>query len=139
LSDSPHSGGGTLRRVVAAVILVPLAIVIVAFAVANRQNVTVSLDPFNPDVPAASLTWPLFAVILVVLILGVIIGGIAAWLRQSKWRRTARRLEREVANLRIEVETLKRDSVPVHFPSAGPAAVPRAEPADRLKLRPPVS
>lgn len=115
----------------AAIILVPLAVVIIAFAVANRQNVTVSLDPFNPDVPAASLTKPLFVVILTVLIVGVIIGGIASWLRQSKWRRTARRLEREVANLRAENDALKRTGIPVNIPQT-------VEPVDRLKLSPPV-
>jgi uncharacterized membrane-anchored protein YhcB (DUF1043 family) len=56
----------------------------------------------------------LFVVIIVVLILGVIVGGVAVWLRQTKWRRAARRLEREVANLRAEVEALRRSSVPVH-------------------------
>jgi uncharacterized integral membrane protein len=103
LSDSRHSTGSTLRKVVATIILVPLAVIIIALAVANRQDVTVSLDPFNPDVPAASLTKPLFVVLLAVLVLGVIIGGIASWLRQTKWRRTARRLEREAANLRNEI------------------------------------
>ena len=37
------------RKIVAALILVPLAILIVAFAVANRQAVTVSLDPFASE------------------------------------------------------------------------------------------
>jgi uncharacterized integral membrane protein len=131
LRDRPQSAGSTLRKVVAAVILVPLAVVIVAFAVANRQNVTVSLDPFNPDVPAASLTKPLFVVILAVLILGVIIGGVAAWLRQTKWRRTARRLEREVTNLRAEVAALTRNSAPA-------AAATSVAPAERLQISPPV-
>ena len=115
----------------AAVILVPLAVVIVAFAVANRQNVTISLDPFNPDVPAASVTKPLFIVILAVLILGVIIGGVAAWLRQTKWRRTARRLEREVTNLRAEVAALTRNNAPVGAPAS-------VAPAERLQISPPV-
>jgi uncharacterized integral membrane protein len=130
LTSAPQSAGSTLRKIVAAVILVPLAVVIIAFAVANRQGVTVSLDPFNPDVPAASVTKPLFVVILAVLILGVIIGGIAAWLRQTKWRRTARRLEREVATLRSEIDTLKRMGAPVSIPQA-------VEPDERLQLRPP--
>ena len=130
-TSTKRSAGSTLRRAVAAIILVPLAIVIVAFAVANRQDVTVSLDPFNPDVPAASVTKPLFIVLLAVLILGVIVGGIASWLRQGKLRRTARRLEREVANLRSEIETLKRNSVPVDIPKT-------VELVDRLKLSPPV-
>jgi uncharacterized integral membrane protein len=130
LTGAPQSGGSTLRKIVAAVILVPLAVVIIAFAVANRQAVTVSLDPFNPDVPAASVTKPLFVIIIAVLILGVIIGGIAAWLRQTKWRRTARRLEREVANLHAEIDALKRMSIPPGIPQA-------AEPPERLQLRPP--
>jgi uncharacterized integral membrane protein len=131
LTGAPQSGGSTLRKIVAALTLIPLAIVIIAFAVANRQDVTVSLDPFNPDVPAASVTKPLFVVLIAVLILGVIVGGIAAWLRQTKWRRTARRLEREVASLRAEIDTLKRTGVPVSIPQA-------VEPAERLQLRPPI-
>ena len=131
MTGAPQSGGSTLRKIVAALTLIPLAIVIIAFAVANRQDVTVSLDPFNPNVPAASVTKPLFVVLIAVLILGVIVGGIAAWLRQTKWRRSARRLEREVASLRAEIDTLKRTGVPVSIPQA-------VEPAERLQLRPPI-
>ncbi len=131
MSNTARSAGSTLRRVVAAVILIPLAIVIIAFAVANRQIVTVSLDPFSTAAPAASVTLPLFALIIVLLIIGVIIGGIAAWLRQSRWRRTARRLGYEVDELRSEVDTLRRAT-------SGPVSIPQAvEPPERLQLRPP--
>jgi len=88
-----------LRRIVAAIILVPLAIIIVAFAVANRQMVTVSFDPLG-DTPAASLSMPLFELILGLLIVGVIIGGLASWLGQGKWRGAARRFERDMKTLR---------------------------------------
>ena len=120
-----------LRKIVAALILVPLAIVIVAFAVANRQIVTVSLDPFSADQPAAAVTMPLFALIIVLLILGVLIGGAAAWLRQSKWRRTARRLEREASELRSEVESLKRTAETTNISR-------QTSSPQRLKLRPPM-
>ncbi len=131
MSNNTRSAGSTLRRVAAAIILIPLAVVIVAFAVANRQIVTVSLDPFSSAAPAASVTLPLFALIIVLLIIGVIIGGVAAWLRQSRWRRTARRFEREVDELRQEVDSLKRMS-------GGSASIPEAiESPERLKLRPP--
>jgi len=99
LTGAARSAGNVIRKIIAAVILVPLAVVIIAFAVANREVVAVSLDPFSAEHPAASLTLPLFALVIVLLILGVLIGGIATWLRQSKWRRTARRLEREIADL----------------------------------------
>jgi uncharacterized integral membrane protein len=121
------------RKVVAAVILVPLAVVIIAFAVANRQIVTVSLDPFSVERPAAAVTLPLFALILVLLIIGVVIGGVAAWLRQTKWRRAARRLEREVDELRGEINALTRNA------GAAAAIVPEPiTPPERLQLKPPV-
>jgi uncharacterized integral membrane protein len=131
LSDHQRSAGSTFRRIIAVIILVPLAIVIIAFAVANRQIVTVSLDPFDASAPAASLTLPLFGLIVVLLIFGVLLGGIAVWLRQIGWRRTARRLEREVAGLRQEIAALKRSATPVNIPAA-------VEPQERLQLRAPV-
>ncbi len=131
MTGASRSAGNVIRKIVAAVILVPLAVVIIAFAVANRQIVTVSLDPFSAEHPAASLTLPLFALVIVLLVIGVLIGGIAAWLRQSKWRRTARRLEREIADLHIEIEAFKR--------SAGVTSVNApAAPPERLQLRPPI-
>jgi uncharacterized integral membrane protein len=96
------------HKIVTAIIVVPLAAVIVAFAVANRQAVTVSFDPFSAASPAYAATLPLFAIIFVVLILGVLIGGIAAWIRQSKWRRGARRLDSEVRALHDEMDTIRR-------------------------------
>lgn len=132
MTDATRSTGNIFRKIIAAIILVPLAVVIIAFAVANRQIATVSLDPFSAEHPAASLTLPLFALVIVLLVIGVLIGGIASWLRQSKWRRTARRLEREVADLRIEIEALKRTGGAIPGAVNTPAAAP-----NRLQLRPP--
>jgi uncharacterized integral membrane protein len=120
-----------LRRLVAAVILVPLAVVIIALAVANRLTVTVSFDPFSPNEPAASVALPLFVPIFAALIIGVVIGGLASWLRQGKWRGAARRFERELHHLRDKVAALEG--------TAGKHAnVPKeANPPQRLRLRPP--
>jgi uncharacterized integral membrane protein len=120
------------RRIVTTIIVVPLAVVLIAFAVANRQMVTVSFDPFSVTEPAAVLSLPLFALIILLLIVGVLIGGAAAWLRQSRWRSAARRLEREVADLRAKVDALGG--------SAGEATIvpDGGSPPQRLKLRPPV-
>ena len=132
MSREPRSSGGVLRKIVAAVILIPLAVVIVAFAVANRQIVTVSLDPFSSEHPASSLTLPLFALILVLLIAGVLIGGVASWMRHGNLRRTARRFERDIRELRSELASLR------HVPS-GSASVPETgKPRERLQLRAPV-
>ena len=121
-----------LRKIVAAVILIPLAIVIAALAVANRQMVTVSLDPFSAERPATTFTSPLFVLVIGLLIAGVVIGGVASWLRHGNLRRTARRFERDIRELRGELASLR------HVPS-GSASVPETgKPRERLQLRAPV-
>ena len=97
-----------LRKVLTIVIVVPLAVLIVAFAVANRQAVTVSFDPFSSADPAYAAKLPLFALIFALVILGVIVGGIATWLRQASWRRTARALDADVRTLHQELEAMRR-------------------------------
>ena len=119
-----------LRKLVAAVILVPLAVIIVAFAVANRQSVMVSFDPFATSEPAASVTLPLFVTIMVALIVGVVIGGAASWLRQGKWRGAARRFERDLQKLREKLRALEGAA---DKPVPGPGDTPQ-----RLRLRPPL-
>ncbi|MGB6653589.1 MAG: LapA family protein, partial [Xanthobacteraceae bacterium] len=99
MTGALRSAGSLLRKIVAALILATLGIVIIAFAVANRQAVTVSFDPFNAQSPAASETLPLFALVIFLLIVGVVIGGSASWLRHGRWRRAARRLERDLARV----------------------------------------
>lgn len=120
-----------LRRMVAALVLIPLAIIIVAFAVANRQIVTISFDPFSGNEPAAAVKLPLFAIFIFALIIGVWVGGTAAWLRQGKWRHAARRLEREVGDLRAKIDALEG--------RAGDSSImPNEGSPPRLKLRPPI-
>ncbi|MPZ36825.1 MAG: DUF1049 domain-containing protein [Rhizobiales bacterium] len=121
-----------MRKIVRALILIPLAIVLVAFAVANRQAVTVSFDPFNPAEPAVSLMLPLYALILALVIAGVILGGAAAWMRQGKWRGRAREAEARARELRTENDQLKRRDGPA--PAKAPATV---DPATRLSIPPP--
>jgi uncharacterized integral membrane protein len=106
-----------IRKIVTALILVPLAVALVAFAVVNRQAVVVSLDPFDQAHPALSVTLPLFALILGLVIGGVLVGGVAAWLRQSKWRRAARLAEAEARELRAELDRLRRRSAPSPLPA----------------------
>jgi uncharacterized integral membrane protein len=97
-----------IRKIAAIVILVPLVLLIMTFAVANRAPVTVSLDPFGALPPMFSATSPLFVILLIVLTAGVIIGGVAAWARQSKWRRRARRLAADLKAAHAETEALRQ-------------------------------
>ncbi len=94
-----------------ALILVPIALAVVLFAVANRAPVRVSFDPVSRDAPQFAYDVPLFAVVLAALAVGVLIGGFAAWLAQGKHRKAARRNRREAEALRAETQML-RSAVP---------------------------
>lgn len=90
-------------------VLVPLALAAVAFAVANRQGVTVSFDPFATDIPAFALSGPLFVVIILTVVVGVVLGGVATWFGQGRHRRGMRALRRENESLRAEAARLRAD------------------------------
>jgi uncharacterized integral membrane protein len=94
-----------IRRFISGLLLIALAIVLVAFASANRQQVTIVFDPFNPADPALAIPWPvpLYVALFVVLIIGVVVGGCASWLQQSSWRRRARWSEAEIRALRARL------------------------------------
>jgi len=116
----------TMRKAIAIAILVPLAILIVMFAVANREIITVSFDPFDSVNPAVAFKMPLFMLIFALVTVGVVVGGIAAWLRQHKWRMRARRAEAEARDLRARLDADQpRRNVPA-LEASPPFAVPPA-------------
>ncbi len=96
-----------MLRFIKMLIAIPAALAIVLFAIANRQIVRVSFDPFSRDVPSAFLDVPLFAVVLLGLGLGVVAGGIGAWLAQGRHRKAERQLKREVNRLSGETAALR--------------------------------
>ena len=116
-----------MRKFFAILILIPLGIVIVMFAVANRETITVSFDPFDTVNPAFALKTPLYALIFVLVGLGVVIGGIAAWLKQHKWRARARRAEAEARDLRSRLDAVEpRRAMPAPRDTATPLILPPA-------------
>jgi uncharacterized integral membrane protein len=90
-----------------ALILVPIALLVVLFSVANRAPVRVSFDPISRDAPLFAFDIPLFAVVLAAIAAGVMIGGLASWLAQGKHRKAARRNRREAETLRGEAQMLR--------------------------------
>lgn len=75
-------------------LLLPATVVVIAFAIANRHEVGLSFDPL----PFA-LEAPFYALGLGFILLGMLIGGLAASAKTLKWRRRARRAEREATRL----------------------------------------
>jgi len=128
------SGNFLMRKFITLLILVLIAVVLVTFAVANRQVIPVSLDPFDQVHPALVVALPLFALLLGVLIVGVVIGGAAAWIRQSKWRRAARLAQREARELNAELSRLREQ-----MGTAEPRLEDAPRPAPRLVIPPPAA
>lgn len=88
---------------------VPVALVLIAFAVANRHFVEVSLDPLSQQDPWAALSLPLWTVLYSGIFFGLVVGWIGAWLKQGKWRRAARQSRGELASARSEAARLRRE------------------------------
>ena len=96
-----------MRKFLTAVIVIPLGLLLVVFAVANRHFVTVSFDPFISNDPSLSITLPLFLLLILVAALGVLAGGSAVWFGQRHWRRAARRHEADARTARVELADLR--------------------------------
>ena len=96
-----------MRKFFTALVLIPLGVIFVVFAVANRHLVTVSFDPFNSSDPSVGFRLPLFVLIIGVAIAGVVAGGSATWFRQRRWRRAARQHEADARRARAEITDLR--------------------------------
>jgi uncharacterized integral membrane protein len=99
-----------MRSIARAIILIPIALAAVAFAVANKEPVSVSFDPFAVGVTDFKIDTPLFVVVFAFLILGVLLGGIATWISQGRHRRAERMHRRDVERLRADIDRLRAAS-----------------------------
>jgi uncharacterized integral membrane protein len=89
-------------------ILALCAVILLGFAFANRDFVTVSFDPFaSSDNAAFSFPAPLFAVVIVAAMLGVVAGAAATWLSQGRHRRASRQSRREADKWRAQAQAVK--------------------------------
>jgi Lipopolysaccharide assembly protein A domain len=97
------------RKVILALVIVPLGVLLVTLAVVNRKPALLVLDPFGGAEPHLSLEAPLFLFLLGAFACGLIVGGSATWLGQGKWRRTARAHSREARDLRRQADRLGKE------------------------------
>jgi uncharacterized integral membrane protein len=96
-----------LRRILRWIVGLPIAILVIAFAVANRQWTRLSLDPFSSTSPVLSINMPLWALFIVGVFTGILVGWGFCWVAQGKHRRLARERGREIARLQSEAEASK--------------------------------
>lgn len=89
-----------MKRFLSWVIGLPVALLLIFFALANRHFVVVSLDPLSREDPWASVSLPLWLVVFFAILCGLIAGWIGAWFNQRRWRRAAREARKELATER---------------------------------------
>ena len=116
-----------MRKFLTGLVLIPLSVIFVVFAVANRHLVTVSFDPFNSADPSVRIRLPLFLLIIGVAIAGVVAGGSATWFRQRHWRRAARQHEADARAVRAQLAEQRANAAalqsdPQRFPALAPGA-----------------
>src|SRR5262245_64005462 len=92
-----------MRKLVAALILVPISVLLVALAVVNRKPVMLGLNPFDANA-GFGIEAPLFLFLLGAFALGLVIGGLATLLGRGKWRKKDRVGASGGSNWRREVD-----------------------------------
>lgn len=92
-----------MLRLLSWVIMVPVALAVISFAVNNRAVVTLDLWPAPFTMEA-----PLFAVVLASLVCGVVVGGLIAWLSGGPARRRARASARRAAAAEQELAAMRQ-------------------------------
>jgi uncharacterized integral membrane protein len=73
-----------------AIVGLPVAVVLIGFAMANRIPVTLHLDPLGLIEPPLSFEVPLFLPIYCGVMAGVLVGGSVMWIAQGRYRRAAK-------------------------------------------------
>jgi Lipopolysaccharide assembly protein A domain len=97
------------RKLILVLVVLPLAVVLIALAVVNRKPALLVLDPLGGTEPGLSLEAPLFLLLLGAFAFGLVVGGIATWIGQGKWRRLARKETRQARDWRRQADRLEKE------------------------------
>ena len=97
------------RKLILVLVVLPLAVVLIALAVVNRKPALLVLDPLGGTEPGLSLEAPLFLLLLGAFAFGLVVGAIATWIGQGKWRRLAREETRQARDWRRQADRLEKE------------------------------
>lgn len=99
----------TVKGIFSWLIGLPVAVVGIGFAVANREWVTISFDPLNRAHPFATIAMPLWALFFCGIFLGIFLGWFVAWRGAARHRRAAREARIELFRTQQSHEREKRE------------------------------
>lgn len=83
-------------------ITLPLTVIAISFAVSNLMPVQLSLWPFPFFVEV-----PAFALVLVTLVVGFLLGGLTVWVGQHHHRKAERQHQSRADKLQKELDALR--------------------------------
>ena len=98
-----------IGRILSMILIFAVTVVLLTILVINRHPVRMTLDPLNPHDPMFAMELPFFYFIVGLILIGVLLGGMASWFGQGKWRRTARQRTQEAMRWKSEAERLARE------------------------------
>ena len=100
-----------MKTFLKALCLVPVIILAVGWAMANRQPVEMSADLFNLHVtPYVTDPLPLYVVVFAAMAIGVVLGSLFTWNAQRRYRRQASVQRLEAHKLRHELDRVNGES-----------------------------
>ena len=82
------------------IVLALAALVLILFAIANRETVSVGFWLL----PGAAVQLPLYLLVLGTLLFGFVVGELVGWIGGWRWRREARQSRERIATLERELE-----------------------------------
>ncbi len=100
------------------IVTAPIALLVILFALMNRQEVSLSLWPLPWDISA-----PLFLFTLGAVVFGFLFGALVTWISDGTTRQKLREARRDLVNAKDEAAMLKRHA---DLKSAHPAQQPAA-------------
>ena len=101
-------------RILSWIVTAPIALLVVLFAVSNLDKVTLHLWPLPFD-----MTIWIWALALIELFVGFLLGAIVTWIADRRRRREARMLARRVAELEQLLAASRRQAADLEHSLAG--------------------
>jgi len=93
-------------------VTVPAFVIAAVLAVANRQIVQFSLDPTSTTAPAIAVTMPLYLLLFLAVLFGVLLGGLVVAIRRRPRRSATARSSTTGSLTRALSSKLRRPKSP---------------------------
>lgn len=95
------------KKIIRVVVFIPIALVLILLSIANRQSVTLALNPFEPTDALLSVSAPFFVFLFIALMIGMVLGSVITWFKQGKHRQRARVEAAESVKWHVEADRQK--------------------------------